>query len=452
MVLARIFCDNDLSATSGGPRPAYREMMRAVARGEVASITVWHLSRLWRNRRERAEGIELCKKHGVSVFCVKGPELDMSTAYGRGVAGLLGEVDTLEVEIKSERQQRALLQAVQEGTPPSGKRCFGYGHDGIGVIEAEAEAIRAAHRAFQAGVSIKQIAREWNAAGLWTPTPDMDENGRLIRGARKGQAARAGGKQWGHSSVRALLANPRYAGLRVYDGTVYPGEWPGIVDEQVWRASVALLTRPGRGHGKSNARKWIGSGLFLCGRCTPEREPRQLPEAVYPMTSTYRKTTAGNRRVYKCPSCHMSRLAEEIDDHVLDVLGERLSRADAVDLLVDDDRPDYAQLQDQAQALRLRIREAADLWEDGDLTKAEYKERKARLQSKLTKVEAAMTDTARSPILAEVINAPDVRDHIAHMGLDRQRAMIDAVCVIVLARTRPGRRDFDPASVRFYPR
>src|SRR4051812_26541785 len=41
--------------------------MAAVQRGEVDVIIV---CTLWRNRRERAEGIEILRKHEVSVLCV----------------------------------------------------------------------------------------------------------------------------------------------------------------------------------------------------------------------------------------------------------------------------------------------------------------------------------------------------------------------------------------------
>ncbi|MET8081975.1 recombinase family protein [Streptomyces sp. NPDC005303] len=64
------------------------------------------LGRLWHSRREQAEGIEFLRKHEVSVLCVKDPELDLTTAAGRLLAGLLGEVDTFEVEQMSEREMR----------------------------------------------------------------------------------------------------------------------------------------------------------------------------------------------------------------------------------------------------------------------------------------------------------------------------------------------------------
>ena len=131
------YSDNDISATYGAPRPGYTAMMEAAARGEFDVILVFHTSRLWRNRKERAEGIEILRKAGISVEATKGPSLDMSTAYGRGMAALLGEFDTMESEIKSERQVLAAQARAKAGRPPLGTRLTGYTVGGE-IIEAEA--------------------------------------------------------------------------------------------------------------------------------------------------------------------------------------------------------------------------------------------------------------------------------------------------------------------------
>ena len=49
----------------------------------------------------------------MSVAAVKGVSFDLTTAQGRGQAGILGEVDTMETEIKAERQQLANYMAVR---------------------------------------------------------------------------------------------------------------------------------------------------------------------------------------------------------------------------------------------------------------------------------------------------------------------------------------------------
>ncbi|MGH3720742.1 MAG: recombinase family protein [Pseudonocardiaceae bacterium] len=122
-----IFTDNDLSAATGVYRPGYADLMAAIERGEAAMIVTYQLSRLWRNRRERAEAMEILKTHRVKVVTVKGPELDLATAYGRAMVGLLGEFDTMESDVKGERMRSSILQKAHAGQQSGGgQRPFGY--------------------------------------------------------------------------------------------------------------------------------------------------------------------------------------------------------------------------------------------------------------------------------------------------------------------------------------
>jgi site-specific DNA recombinase len=52
-------------------------MMAAVKRGAVDWIVEYGLARLWRNRRERADGMDTLAMAGVSVALVKGSDLDL---------------------------------------------------------------------------------------------------------------------------------------------------------------------------------------------------------------------------------------------------------------------------------------------------------------------------------------------------------------------------------------
>ena len=63
-VIVRTEVDNDISALNGKHRPGYEAVMAAAARGEIEVILVFQTSRFWRNRRERAEGIEILHKAG----------------------------------------------------------------------------------------------------------------------------------------------------------------------------------------------------------------------------------------------------------------------------------------------------------------------------------------------------------------------------------------------------
>lgn len=119
------FSDNDVSAYTGAVRPGYAALMAAVQAREVDRIVVYMTSRLWRSRKERATAMEQLAEQRVSVAAVSGPELDLASASGRMVAGILGEFDTAESAIKSERVARAAEQRAREGRP-SGDLGYGW--------------------------------------------------------------------------------------------------------------------------------------------------------------------------------------------------------------------------------------------------------------------------------------------------------------------------------------
>lgn len=431
----RRFVDNDRSATRGGPRPEYAELLTAVQAGQVDCVVVYMLSRLWRNRAERAVGMEIFRKHGVSVLCVKGPEVDLTTASGRMMAGVLGEVDTFEVEQMAEREQRRMLQKVEQGVPVvHGQRRYGYEKDAKTIVEDEAEDVRAMHAALQAGTSLSGIAR------------DLNDRGRVNRN----------GKTWDHNAVRQLLLNPYYAGLREYPkqrkksdppGNLYPGTWPTVVDEDVWRATKHLLEDESRmTSGGYTGRVWLGSGIYLCGVCgdgttvtSGSRESVRVGEAGQP--------------IYRCRRAkHLARLSQPIDTLVDKYVVRRLSRPDAADLLVDHEAPDTQELRRKSVALRGRLDAlAADFADDDTANLREFREASRRIRERLAEVEAQMAHPQRSRVLVDLVLAEDVADTWERTPLDRRRAVVSTLVEVTILRGRTGRAPFSPDTVRLAP-
>lgn len=433
-IQGRRFSDNDKSATHGKHRPDYERLMEAVKRGEVDVIIVYMLGRLWRNRKERADGIEILRTHGVSVLCVKGPELDLTTAAGRLLAGLLGEVDTFEVEQMSEREQREMRQRVERGQVPTGPRCFGYTIDGSEVIDHEAAEVRKMHEALAAGATLSGIAAELN----------------------KREIPNRNGRPWSHNSVRNLLLNERYAGLREYHGTLYPGKWPTIVSEDQWRQAVAVLTDPSRRTSPGPARKWLLSGLARCGVCNDGTT----------VTSAQRGITGKKReyeRTYKCrgKTKHLSRRAEPIDMLIagtepgepLGLVPQLLLKRDAASLLMDDERPDMDELTAKAAALRARLKTMTDAFADDDEADAfEFRRAVRRVKERLAEVEQQMTSPARAAVLGELVRADDVVAAWEAAPLHHKRAVVDLLMTVTIHRAGPGRKPFDPRSVEIVPK
>src|ERR687889_230811 len=68
-----------------------------------------------------------------------------------------------------------------------------------------------------------------------------------------------------------LLSNPRYAGIRRYDGQDYPAAWEAVFDPQTWHRLQAVMRarRAGTsGDGSpAYAKKYLLTGIALCGKC-----------------------------------------------------------------------------------------------------------------------------------------------------------------------------------------
>jgi site-specific DNA recombinase len=124
--VAGVYADNDVSAYTGKPRPAWARLLADIEAGRVDAIACWHVDRLTRTPRELEDVIDLHDQAGIELATVTG-EIDLSTPTGRLVARTLGAAARHESEHKGERRRRAELQAAQQGRPhASGQRGYGY--------------------------------------------------------------------------------------------------------------------------------------------------------------------------------------------------------------------------------------------------------------------------------------------------------------------------------------
>lgn len=237
--------------------------------------------------------------------------------------------------------------------------------------------------------------------------------------------------------MRAVLTNPRYAGLRAYKGEVVASaEWRPLVSEDTWRAVQGVLRDPSRAQG-GGARRLL-SGLAFCGVCGLDSGVKVHAGGAthdYPM--------------YRCSASygHVGRRAEPVEEYVSAVIVERLSRPDAVELLRDGKRPDIEALRAQARALRGRLDGMALEFADGELTASQLRMATERLRTRLAGVESKMADAGRVNVLGPLVGAADVRKAWDSLDVDRKRAVVDALCRVVIHPAGRGSRTFRPETV-----
>jgi site-specific DNA recombinase len=419
--VAQAYADNDLSAYSGKPRPAYQRLLADIKAGRVDAVLAWHTDRLHRSPVELEDYITVCEARGVPTHTVKAGPLDLATPSGRLVARQLGAVARYEVEHQVERQQRAKLQAAASGTWPGGRRPYGYESDGVTVRPGEARVVADTTDAILVGSSLRAQVADLNRRGAATST----------------------GRAWTSTELRRVLIRPRNAGLRQHRGQVVgQAAWPAIVPEEKWRAVTAMLTDPARRTSFTSVRRWLLSNLATCGVCGGH------------LRVTLMASTRASVPSYTCAvGRHVVRNAAQLEALVEGVIVARLSRPDAVDLL----RPaaptvDVAGLRAEGAALRQRLDDLAD---DLGLDERTLARRSQALRERLAAVDEQLGQAARGNVLAGVVDAPDVAAAWGRLDLDRKRAIIAELAEVVVRRTgkgrprgwRPGTSYFDPDSV-----
>lgn len=443
-----VFCENDTSASGRKPRPKFRAMLAAVEAGEVDVIAAWSMDRLTRNARDRLALVEACQRHNVVIALVRGTDLDPSTPAGRLVIGVLGEVAQHEIDQKADRQRRFAEQAADAGRWVGGRRPFGYAANGVDIIEAEAAAVREGYAALLAGVSLRAIANEWNAAGLTT-------------GQRPWKHTHLGEHTpWRADSVRRVLMNPRNAGIRsiLRDGKREErarAQWPEIVPEETYRAAMALFADKTRNNGGAGmpGRQFLtglalcaldGCGLWVHGGGARHHKPVYRCRSAQ-MLPAERPAVSGT---------HVNRLAAPVDGYVERLVIGRLSKPDARDLLVDHDRADVPALRDELVALRtgldgLAAERGAALADPSlpQITASEYRAMRQPSLDRIAAIEAQIADAGRVDVLGPLVAAEDVAVAWKALSLDRRRAVVDVLMTVRLHSIGRGVRTFRPETV-----
>jgi site-specific DNA recombinase len=244
----------------GVRRPGWEQLLTRVEAGESDGIVVWHTDRLFRQPRDLEKLIELGER-GFKVYSAHGAR-DLADPDDRFILRVEVAHAARSSDDTSRRIKRRLKTFREEGTVRGGARRFGFpGRDltwqpGPGqtnadrpqvsaeLVARERAAIRKAADDLLTEGNCAAIAREWNAAGLWT----------------------AAGREWVPNTVRDTMKRPTLGGVIEHAG-VPAGKLSGepILDQRTYERLRAFFA--GRKRGRKPGQVYIGSGLLRCAHC-----------------------------------------------------------------------------------------------------------------------------------------------------------------------------------------
>lgn len=370
------FSDNDISAYGSKKRPGYEAMLEFLEAGKADAVVAWHTDRLHRRLSDLERFVDICTTHQVKIETVRSGTIDLSTSAGQMVAGMLAVAAKHEVGHMIERQTASHSRRASEGVFRGGRRRFGFEPDGVTHRAVEADAIRDAVSKMLGGASVGSVRKAWNERGL-TGTS---------------------GKPWSTTTVRRTLHRPALAGLAEYRGEIVgTAQWEPIVDEEDWRAMIAVLADTSTQAGRSYERRWQGSGVYRCGKCGASmaigRRPGYRDKPTVP--------------VYRCSeSSHLSRDAGMLDSVVSALVVGRLSRADAR-LIVHKPTSgvDVPALQVKRDGYRARLSEIAVAFAEGDLDQGQMRVANSLIHDKIAAVDLELAGSRTSSPLVELVDS-----------------------------------------------
>jgi site-specific DNA recombinase len=403
------FVDNDVSAYSGKPRPAYTKLLEAVSAGDVKAVVAWHPDRLHRSPKELEVFIDLIEASRVKVATVTAGDYDLETASGRMGARIVGAVARNESEQKSERMRRQRQQAALAGKPHGGSRAFGYDAQGRTIVKGEATVVREAAKRLLAGEPLQVIARDFNARRLYTAT----------------------GREWTAQTLRQVMMAPRLAGLRVHRGEVVgKGDWPAILTEQQHTRLLTMFAsrqRPGRPPVS------LLGGLVFCGDCG---------------SKMWQSASRSDYRRYGCQRAPgrggcggVSIRADSTEDIVVEVV---LARLDTPQLAAEVESVQDDAVADQITDLEARMAELADVYGARRITVTEWMRAREPLEEQLQRARRSRDEASGLLALADFREPGVLRNAWPKLSTDEKRTILGAVIGRVVIALAEKRARFDP--------
>ena len=252
-----VYEDIDVSgATHPDDRPAMRELLAAIERGELGGAAAFSLDRF---SREPSHGDELVRRITAAGGVMLAPDVpdDIDSPTGEFTFGMLLQVGKLYRSQAGARfasaKARSILAGIPVGRTPFGYRPRSATDRRIEVDPAQAPVVHELYEGWAQGKGRTTLARL------------LDD---------------ATGRKWSRQAVPALVKNRLYATGRLEYGDIV-SEWDAgaIVDEALWHAAqrAPAPRRPSRG-----ANGWLLTGLLKCGTCGYNLAPQSTgPDRQY---------------------------------------------------------------------------------------------------------------------------------------------------------------------------
>lgn len=422
-------------------RSEWIKVLQRLDEGDIYALLTWESSRATRTFKELVVFQEVCEKHGI-LWGYGGKLHRFDDDSDNLLTQVQMAVNESEVRRTSSRIKRHMVDSAKRGRP-HGKQLWGYRRiydevtrELVDIVpdEATAPLVRELFMRVKRRDSLHSIAKDFNERGVPSRRP-------LRNPHREGVG-------WITQSVKQVVKNPAYAGLRVHNGEVVGRAiWPPLVSQDDFDAVQAILNDPARDtrRGAENRITNMLTNIAECGVCGAPlgsaRQPRHIPKGktAEDIGGKYYKTYTckgrGNGEYRPGSRFHVSMQARFMDMLISKAVVGRLSQEDFLANVSSDDA--------SVNARRVEVRAEIDKIKAYlDDVKAEaarrmdlsiYYDQADRLEPRLKELEEEIKKLSGMPRdVVELASATDIEQRWEELEIEKKRDVIRALMTIRL--------------------
>ena len=427
-----VYEDNDVSAYSGRPRPAFDRLLADVEAGAVDVVVAWASDRLYRRMTDLVT-ITARLAPRARIVTVVGGDVDLTSAEGILRAQVMGSVAEFESRRKAERvSARARQRAEVEGRTTTAMPPFGYRW-----ADPDPEDPRRPRS--RSGLVVDPV----QAAALGTAFRMVAQDGKVTRAARwlreQGYVG-ATGRPITAGTLRRILTCPRYAGMVTYKGEIVgtAPEESRIIDPDLFEQVQVILADPTRRTSPGRPAGTLLSAIAVCARCG----------SAMNASNKHSRSGAGRTRVpvYVCHRHqHLTRRRDLVDEPVVELVAAYLTsqRSRLRRQVAPGASRAATKAAEQAAALRDRLDTLAGLVAAGDLDPVDYAAAAKQVRARLAEAERKAVIVSGMPATGALLAGDDPAAEWRRVAADdvpAARAILKELVagVVVLPAAVPG--------------
>ena len=396
----KIYSDEGISGKNITARPALKELLNDANEGKFDSVMVWKINRIGRNLKDVLDMVDLFDRNNITFKSATEP-FDTTTPGGRMHFQMVALIGEFERGTIAQNVKMGMMARAREGRW-NGNVVIGYDlklkehttnkkrkDTELVVNEKEAEIVRTIFTMYSQGNGYKAIANYLNKFGYKTKK----------------------GNPFSLTAIKDILNNPVYIGKIRYNlrpnwsekrrkGTnsnplIVDGKHEAIIEQELWDKVQSMLQTSKGKPSRIYDGEFPLTGILKCPQCGAGM--------VIMRTSRTRKDGTKRRLEYYCCGnwknkgtavCHSNAIrVDKANDYVFGKLSELLSNDKLVkDIVknintdrknkVDPSKDELQKLTKELDKISAKKDKLFEAFEEDIITKEEFKERVAELQSR----------------------------------------------------------------------